>query len=115
MLSGAATLIALSLVIPPWQTASEWVGGGYEDHYKGWRPLLMRPDTSVPILDYEVRRGRMPGSALSDPDTVEKFSGGFFAVPADVAWDVLITEWMIIAVCAAGLWLALPGSVKPSS
>jgi hypothetical protein len=52
----------------------------------------------------------MPVSALDDPETVERFSSGFVAIPDAVAWGVLLTEWMVIGVCAAGLWFAFPGS-----
>jgi hypothetical protein len=108
ILSSAGTLSLLMLLLPPWQEPSGWGG----DRLLGWRPLLRPPSVSVPLLDFEIRAGRLPPEFLQDPIMVEKYSSGFVAVTADIAWEVLVTEWLALAVCAVGVWLAGSGRTK---
>jgi len=103
ILIAAATLGVLMVLLPPWQKPREWGGGAFI----GWRPLLRPPIISVPILQYEVAEGRMPPEALSDPATVEKYSSGHVSMSAEIAWDVLCTQWLALLVAAVGAWLLL--------
>jgi hypothetical protein len=57
------------------------------------------------MLDYEVSQGRMPAEALNNPETVARYKYLRVAAPADVAWNVLISEWLVLLVCALGFWL----------
>lgn len=105
ILIATGVVVILTILIPPWQNS--WGN----DDFIAWRLLLRPPITSIPILDYEVSQGRMPPEALSDADTMARYKSGFVAAPADVAWNVLISEWLVLLVCASGFWLT--SSPKP--
>jgi hypothetical protein len=104
ILIGASVIAFLTILVPPWQNS--W----HNDNFIGWRLLLRPPTTNIPMIDYEMMEGRLPSNALENPETVERLGQVFVASPANVAWNVLITEWLVLVACAVGFWFGRPGA-----
>lgn len=87
-----ATLALLMLLVPPWQEPKRFAG-----QFIGWRPVLRPPTVYVRKAE-----ASMPAGRLSEPDWVD-----VEPMPAEIAWDVLSTQWLALLVIVSGAWLLL--------